>query len=96
MDGLLSFLLLAGLFYFMMRFGCGSHIAHGHSSHSHDNREIDQSTKYVDPVCGMEVDVDKGYGKMHSGKLYRFCSRNCLDKFDIEPVLYLETKGEKQ
>ena len=30
MDGFLSFLLFAALFYVMMRFGCGAHMAHGH------------------------------------------------------------------
>ncbi len=34
MDGLLSFLLFAGLFYLMMRFGCGAHMVHGHG-HGH-------------------------------------------------------------
>ena len=33
MDGLLSLLLFAGLFYVMMRFGCGSHMAHRHGGH---------------------------------------------------------------
>ena len=30
MDRIISFLLFAALFYFMMRFGCGSHMVHGH------------------------------------------------------------------
>ena len=30
MDGFLSFLLFAVLFYVMMRFGCGAHMVHGH------------------------------------------------------------------
>lgn len=91
MDGLLSFLLFAGLFYVMMRFGCGAHAVHGHGSH-----EKDQAQKHIDPVCDMEVDVDKGYGKMYEGTLYRFCSRSCLDKFEAEPVRYLEAKGEEK
>ena len=35
------------------------------------------------------VDMNKGYGKMYQGRLYRFCSRNCLDKFDQEPDKYI-------
>lgn len=35
MEGLLSLLLFAGLFFLMMRFGCGSHIAHGGHRHRH-------------------------------------------------------------
>ena len=30
MEGLGSLLLFAALFYFMMRFGCGAHMVHGH------------------------------------------------------------------
>jgi len=30
MEGLLTLLLFAGFFYFMMRFGCGAHAVHGH------------------------------------------------------------------
>jgi len=96
MDGLLSFLLFAGVFYFMMRYGCGAHMIHGHGNHddSHDEGGI---VKYIDPVCDKEVDVEQGYGKMHQGMLYRFCSRNCLDKFDADPESYLNKKhGETQ
>ena len=30
MEGLGTLLLFAALFYFMMRFGCGAHMVHGH------------------------------------------------------------------
>ena len=35
MEGLFSLLLFAGLFFLMMRFGCGAHIAHGGHGHRH-------------------------------------------------------------
>ncbi|MCF6282073.1 MAG: YHS domain-containing protein [Candidatus Polarisedimenticolaceae bacterium] len=94
MEGLGSFLLFAAFFYFMMRFGCGAHMMHGHGGHkqSHGNNS---DAKHHDPVCGMEVKMDKGYGKMHEGTLYRFCSRNCLDKFDTEPERYLKQLTEE-
>ena len=83
MEGLLSLLLFAGLFYVMMRFGCGAHMVHGkHTGH-------ESTTKHIDPVCGMEVNAEQGYGKMHEGKLHRFCSRSCLDKFEVNPYQYL-------
>jgi len=85
MDGLLSLLFFAGLFYLMMRFGCGAHVHGGHGG---------QETKHIDPVCGMQVAVDQGYGKMHQGTLYRFCSRSCLDKFEVEPDRYLNPPGQ--
>jgi len=93
MEGLGSFLLFAALFYFMMRFGCGSHKTHGQGGHDHskDNASShdEDVNKYVDPVCDMEVETEQGYGKMYQGTLYRFCSRSCLDKFDNEPERYL-------
>ncbi len=96
MEGLGSFLLFAALFYFMMRFGCGSHMTHGHGNndHSKDNASDHNEgvNKYIDPVCGMKVETEKGYGKMYQGTLYRFCSRSCLDKFDDEPECY--TRGD--
>lgn len=62
MDGLLWFLIMGGLFYVMMRYGCGAHRVHGSRAESASE----------DPVCGMTVEADKGYGKMHQGTLYRF------------------------
>jgi len=87
MDGLLSFLLFAGVFYLMMRYGCGAHMIHGHS---HGHSQGNHVAKFIDPVCGMEVKADEGYGKMHEGVPYRFCTRNCLDKFDQNPAQYLK------
>jgi YHS domain-containing protein len=90
MEGLLSLLVFAGFFYLMMRYGCGAHMAHGghggHSGHDADN----EGKKHIDPVCGMNVNMKQGYGKMHGEKLYRFCSRNCLDKFEDKPEKYLK------
>lgn len=85
MNGLISFLLFAGLFYFMMRYGCGAHVVHGHGGGCVGKE------KSIDPVCGMQVDPQQGYSKMFRGTQYRFCSRNCLDRFDAEPVRYLES-----
>jgi len=36
MEGLGSLLLFAALFYFMMRFGCGAHMVHGHGRGGRD------------------------------------------------------------
>ena len=90
MDGLASLLLFAGVFYLMMRFGCGAHMVHGkNGSHGANANEGSDAVKHVDPVCGMEVDEEQGYGKIHKGQLHRFCSRNCLDKFETNPDQYL-------
>lgn len=90
MDGLITLLIFAGLFYFMMRLGCGAHMVHGKHNHdSNENKTDNNNTKHIDPVCGMKVDMDKGYGMMYQGELYRFCSRDCLDKFETEPGSYI-------
>jgi len=78
----LSLIIFAGLFYVMMRYGCGAHMIHG------DHSKQGKSEKDIDPVCGMTIDVDKGYGKMHKSTLYRFCSRKCLDQFEDNPEKY--------
>ncbi len=98
MEGLGSFLLFAALFYFMMRFGCGAHMVHGghgkkDEAHDHANMKPD-AAQVIDPVCGMPVDEDSGYGKMHKNQLVRFCSKKCLDQFDADPKRYLkQVKG---
>ena len=92
MEGLLSLLLFAALFYVMMRFGCGAHMVHGHGGHAgrgHEERErTPDSGASTDPVCGMAVGADQGYAKVHEGRQYRFCSRVCLDKFEASPESY--------
>lgn len=86
MQGLLSLLLFAAFFYFMMRFGCGAHMVHGH--HGGHERPGGVGGSTTDPVCGMEVQSGQGYAKMHEGREYRFCSRQCLDKFELDPQRY--------
>jgi len=39
----------------------------------------------VDPLCGKQLEAEQGYGKMHDGTLYRFCSHDCLDAFEAVP-----------
>ena len=84
MEGLIWLLIVAALFYVMMRFGCGAHIVHGsHSGHG----GVEAGGK--DPVCGMSVEADKGYTKSHAGTRHWFCSKTCLEKFETEPQKYL-------
>lgn len=83
MEGLFSFLLFAVFFYFMMRHGCGAHTTHG----NHDKKS--EKNSVIDPVCGHKVEDDQGYGKLQDGHLYRFCSKECLDSFDLEPEKFV-------
>ena len=97
MDGLISLLLFAGLFYFMMRFGCGAHMVHGHGGHGEHGaggqEHVPGGSSSIDPVCGMKVAADKGYTKMYEGQQYRLCSRACLDKFEANPQRYAAPPG---
>lgn len=88
MEGLGSFLLFAIVFYLIMRYGCGAHMIHGHGKHG-ETENTDKNIKHIDPVCGMEVEAEQGYGQMYQGTPYRFCSKRCLDKFDATPEDYL-------
>lgn len=94
MEGLLTFLIFAGFFYFMMRFGCGAHAVHGHHGGHGDGKRDGAELK--DPVCGMKVEPGHGYARAYEGREYRFCSRNCLDRFDLAPEHYTEEKGARQ
>jgi YHS domain-containing protein len=98
MEGLVSLLLFAALFYFMMRFGCGSHMVHGHGGGGHGERYAGhgghvQVGSARDPVCGMDVAPGQGYTKTHAGREYRLCSRACLDKFEANPDQYASVAG---
>ena len=97
MEGLVSFLLFAAFFYFMMRFGCGAHMVHGHSGSGHgehdEHRGRQGSPGAKDPVCGMEVAPRQGYTKTYKGREYRLCSRPCLDKFEANPDQYASVQG---
>ena len=94
MEGVLSFLLFAGFFYFMMRFGCGAHMVHGHGEHrGHEHGGDREVGTAIDPVCGMPVAPEQGYTKMYQGRERRFCSRACLDRFEANPDRYLAISG---
>lgn len=93
MEGLLYLPFVAVLFYFMMRFGCGAHMVHG--GHGRHGEHAGDDAKHVDPVCGVAVPPTEGYGMMHQGVLYRFCSRSCLDKFELEPARFLGGNQER-
>lgn len=91
MEGLIGLLVFAALFYLMMRFGCGAHMVHGHGG-AHGGHGAEQNGR--DPVCGMQVAADSGYTKMHRGARLRFCSKNCLDKFEADPGKYAPARAQ--
>ena len=86
---LFSILLFAAMFYLMMRFGCGAHMRHGghrheghHEGHGAGGGRSSDTSK--DPVCGMPVAPGEGYSEIVNGRELRFCSRQCLEKFEAQ------------
>ena len=84
---ILYFLLWAGAFAVMMRFGCGAHVM-GHGRRRDGWKTPDQT---VDPVCGMSVRTAAARSTLHAGQVYFFCSQACREKFEAAPATYLKT-----
>ncbi|VAX24159.1 Lead, cadmium, zinc and mercury transporting ATPase; Copper-translocating P-type ATPase [hydrothermal vent metagenome] len=63
-----------------------------HSSHT-----ISHSEHVQDPVCGMQISLDKSAGStIHLGQKHYFCSSACQDKFLKEPEKYIEEVENKK
>ncbi len=86
MEGWFTLLLFAVLFFVMMRYGCGAHMMH---HNKHHNKSTEHESNDTDPVCGMKVDPDHAYSKTVNGKMWRFCSRSCLDSFEANPARFI-------
>lgn len=99
METLLYFALWAGLFFLMMRFGCGSHVmGHGHGRHEEHNEPGDAPpvgtgrwaapATAIDPVCGMTVSAETAKSSIYNGTAYYFCSAEHRDQFEADPDRY--------
>lgn len=93
------FLLWAGAFALMMRFGCGAHVmGHRHrQQESTDKPDPDAAGNVTanapeqdrDPVCGMTVSTADAKSAMNAGRAYYFCSQSCREKFEADPAKYV-------
>lgn len=99
MSALLYFAFWAGLFFLMMRFGCGAHImGHGHAAHDgHGDgsaagggagRGAPPETD-IDPVCRMSVRTAEAKSSVYQGRIYYFCSAEHRDAFEAAPERYV-------
>ena len=96
MQTAIYFLIWAALIFFMMRFGCGAHVAgHGHHGHSRNDGDTSPSgtrwappARDVDPVCGMTVETTGAKSSAYGGRVYYFCSQSCREKFEAAPQTY--------
>ncbi|MEO8386167.1 MAG: YHS domain-containing protein [Betaproteobacteria bacterium] len=96
LKGIGSLLLWGGLFFVMMRFGCGAHMMGGHG-HGHHGGSADSDGDTKDPVCGMSVDRDKSTAaSVYRGKTYSFCSTTCRDKFEQTPEKYIGVSAQNE
>jgi YHS domain-containing protein len=105
-EALIYFALWAGLIFLMMRLGCGAHImGHGHGQHGKPDKGMRQRSDEirwvppetdVDPVCGKTVHTDKAKPSVHDGMVYYFCSRECRERFEAAPDLYVGQKTDEQ
>jgi YHS domain-containing protein len=102
MEAVVYFLLWAGLFFLVMRFGCGAHVmGHGHKHHrSSADRTMPVSDggfaspeKDIDPVCGMEVEAARAKSSLFGGRAYYFCSASCREKFEANPRAFAQKPG---
>lgn len=106
MQALLYFALWAAVIFLMMRFGCGSHvIGHGHGHHGGQDKDSPPDPERlrwvppetdVDPVCGKTVHTDKAKPSVHDGTVYYFCSRECRERFEAAPQLYVGQDTSQQ
>jgi uncharacterized protein len=48
-----------------------------------------QEQQAVDPVCGMNVEVDKAVSADHGGETYYFCCSDCRQVFEGRPEAYM-------
>ena len=57
---------------------------------------MSSTTVVKDPVCGMEVDPAKAAGHSeHAGHAFHFCGSACKEKFDKNPMQYLDKQAGK-
>lgn len=101
MENILYFVFFAGLFAFMMRFGCGVHVM-GHHGKNDDvssneqgetpaNMSRNQTSQQTDPVCGMSVDPAQAKSAVYRGHAYYFCSPACREKFEVAPSSFIKS-----
>lgn len=105
MGTLLWFAIWAGLFFLMMRFGCGSHVmGHGHSHHGGEDASKSgeqDSMRWVapktdiDPVCRKTVNTDTAKSAVYAGKVYYFCSNEDRDRFEAAPERYVGAEANR-
>ncbi len=99
MDSLAYFLLWGGIFFLLHRFGHGEHvIGDGRGQPGMPLHGSERSPKQcgwtapklaVDPLCGKTVQTNAARSSVDDGAVHYFCSRECRERFEVAPKLYL-------
>ena len=97
MSSLIYFLVWGGLIFLMLRFGCGAHVmghgrhgtGHGHEKAADDQLRWTPPDRDTDPVCGKTVRTADAKPSVYGGLVYYFCSRECRERFEAAPQLYV-------
>lgn len=56
-----------------------------------DKRSANENQITIDPICGMTATPEHNAGSVeYQGKIYYFCSRHCLEKFQSNPDAWLK------
>lgn len=82
MPVLASLIVFGVVFYLLMRLGCGARMVHG----LHEEAGLQQGVE--DPVCGMTVDPESSYSLAREGRRVRFCSLDCLQRYERNPEAF--------
>ncbi|HQT79651.1 MAG TPA: YHS domain-containing protein [Rhodopila sp.] len=98
---ILYYLFWAGLFFAMMRFGCGAHVmGHGHHKNASEPDQASRTSvpsvpldRVTDPVCGKTVKAAAAKTAVYQGQVYYFCSQNCREKFEAAPASYAKSQS---
>lgn len=77
-------LVFALVFFLLMRWGCGARMVHG--LHRPTKGQLDIVER--DPVCGMRIAPGDGLLAERAGRIIRFCSDDCLRRFERHPEMY--------
>jgi len=106
MEMLLTIAVWTGLFFVMMRFGCGTLLTGRTQKNASEYDPLATmetpelrwvpAEKDTDPVCKKTIATSTAKSCVHEGKVYYFCSRDCREIFEAAPDMYVGTGATNQ
>lgn len=99
LQNVLYFLVWGGLFFLMMRMGCGAHVMghrHARGGRGDGQRQWLPPDQAVDPVCGRTIATATAKTAVHAGHAYYFCSADCRSAFEADPARFAGAEGSSR